>query len=508
VFTDGRAIPAGTTVECDVCIVGTGAAGVSAAIGLRDSGLRLCVIEAGGLQPDEEARSTREVESVGLPIGPRSRERFFGGTTNTWWGKVAALDEIDLRVRPWVPLSGWPIDAGQLARHYRRATALLRIPDLTVGREDFETGDLATAAFFWWRRPPNFGELYRRSVADRHHVRTILHATVTHLDLDESGTRVRSLVVATAPERTFTVQPRAAVLATGGIENPRLLLASRSGEHAVGNRHDQVGRYFMDHPRGSTGTVHPTPGATRRLSSTFWHGRRFGPGRIRLGMRLSDRAQEQHETLNSYVLLNPVYPGTEGRGPEALRELYRRGARALSDPRVLRDLVAGVPSTVGYLSSRWLGIGGPTGIRVQSFMEQEPRPEHRVELTDRRDHLGVPLPRVHWTISDLSRHTLRELHRCLAAELERRGIGRLESLLLQDGEWPSFSDAAHHMGTTRMGSDPGTSVVDADGRVHGIENLYVAGSSVFPTGGYANPTLTIVALALRLADTIKGSLER
>jgi choline dehydrogenase-like flavoprotein len=516
VFTDGRTLDDGAILDCDVCIVGTGAAGVTAAIALRDAGLRLCVLEAGGLRPDENSRADIDVQSSALPIGPRSRERYFGGTTNTWWGKMATLDGIDLTPRRWIPLSGWPLDRTELTRYYRRACRLLRMPDLTTAsgdrwrgrRELLDSGDLSTVVFFWWRHAPNFGEMYRRAVLGRPDVTTVLHANVTELELDEAGGRVASVLATGAPGRSFRVRPRLVILAAGGIENPRLLLASRSRLPAgVGNGHDQVGRYFMDHPRGQCGVVEAREDSGRRLSMAYWTGRRLGSGRIRLGVRLSDRAQERLNTLNSYVLLDPVHAGSESRGTEALREVYRRGPRSALDPRIVRDLATGIPGLLRYASFRALGIGPLTGIRVQNFMEQAPRAGDRVELSNRRDRFGVPLPRVRWTIDELDRHSVRELHRILARDLERRGIGLLRSPALEgEGDWPISGDAAHHMGTTRMGSDPRTSVVDPDCRVHDVDNLFVGGSSVFPTGGYANPTLTIVALALRLADRVRRPL--
>lgn len=509
VYRDAREISDGAVLETDVCIVGTGAAGVTCAVELLGSGLRVLVLEAGGLKPDPATEALGDLDSVALPVSPTSRQRFFGGTTNSWWGKVALLDETDFVAREHVGGSGWPFARADLLPYYRRACRLMDIPDLTKSGPSIENGpreahilseSLGVKAFFWTRRPLHFGDLFRRRVRGAANVSTMLHANVIGIDVGPGG-RAERLTVATVNGKRFSVEPRIAILACGGIENARLLLGSGS----TLDPYDQAGRYYMDHPRGHCGSIEASR-AVAVLSPAYWSGKRFGSLRFRLGVALSPEVQANTGSLNSYVNLTPEYQGV---GVKAIRKLYRRGLAAFKDGSTTRQLLTGVPDIVRYLRFKRYGRGWVRSISVDNYMEQEPRASNRITLSDRKDPLGQPLARVDWSLSDQDRHTLRVLHAALDEELRRRNIGLLRSPILTEGhgEFPVVSEAAHHLGGTRMGVSPRTSVVDADGRVHGSANLYVAGSSVFPTGGSANPTLTIVALAARLADHVRSTLE-
>ncbi|MGH2726100.1 MAG: FAD-dependent oxidoreductase, partial [Actinomycetota bacterium] len=512
-FRDARTVSDGEVLDCDVCIVGTGAAGVTCAVELRDAGLRVTVLESGGLKPDAATDSLYGIESAELPVPESSRQRFFGGTTNSWWGKVALLDPGDFARRDWVDGSGWPIDRSDLDPFYRRACELLGLPDLTefapapstVSRDALLDDGALEAKSFFWKDPVNFGELYRRRAAGAPNVTTLLNANATELLLDESG-RMDRVAVATLNGRRFHVKARAAIVACGGIENARLLLNSTSDRPAgVGNEFDQVGRHYMDHPRGPSGIVE-TLDAIGGLLPAYWSGKRHRSVRYRVGVSLSARAQAETRSLNSYVNLSPVYGGGVGGGVGAIRDLYRKGPAALRNRATRRALLTGVPDIVRYFRFKRYGRGRMRALTVENYMEQEPRASNRVTRSDRRDALGDPLARVSWSLSELDRHTVRTLHAALDAELRARSIGRVTGPIMSgDGiEWPVANDAAHHMGTTRMGTDPRSSVVDPECRVHGIENLYIAGSSVFPTGGAANPTLTIIALAIRLAGHVRS----
>jgi choline dehydrogenase-like flavoprotein len=495
-----------STIDTDLCIVGSGAAGGTVARELARSPLRVLLVEAGGADP--AAAPEVPIEVTGLPIGPESRRRALGGTTTTWWGKVATLDAIDLRTRPWIPRSGWPFDRADLEPYYQRAARLLGLPALASADREavaplrgptLEGADLRATHLFWQRPPLDFSDLHRREVAPARNVTTLLDAEVTALHLDRARGAVESLTVLTAADGELSVRARAVVLAAGGIENARLLLAS-----GVGNEHDQVGRCFMEHPKGVCGEVVLSGGESPLLDRSYWRGQRAGGVQIQRGVGLTEAAQEREGTLNPYLMLEPVH-GAKGRpGMEALRRLYRRRGFGPADVgRVLRDL----PAVAGALGFRVLNRGRLDRLRIHNFLEQAPHPSNRVTLSDQRDRFGGPLARLAWSITDLDRHSIGALHRALDREVRRRGWGRVESPLLDDGEWLITQDASHHAGTTRMGVDPRSSVVDPDTRVHSVRNLFVAGSSVFPTSGYANPTFTIVALALRLADHLQGVLR-
>ncbi len=506
-FVDARTLEDGLEIAADVCVVGSGAAGTTLALRLRERGRAVLLLESGGFRPDPVTSSMTDVDAPMLPIGPESRQRFLGGTTNTWWGGAAMLEDIDFAPRSWVGATGWPIDRAELLPHYAEGCRILGVPDLTTTPlERFEGGrgflvrtpELDTVTLYWPRHPRRFRQLLMPAVRAGRGIESLLFANVTRVVATPSGTAVDHLEVGTINGRRLRVRPRAVVLACGGIENARLLLASRLPGPAS---RDAVGRYYMDHAKGVVGEIRIDPGVRRLIHPAYWDAR---PGRFRLGIRLSDERQRREELLDSYVRFHPVLEGA-GTGAAALRELRRHRLGALRNPRVLGGLVGGLPEIVALGVFKTLNVGRVRAVEIHTFMELEPRPENRVVLSDRTDPFGMPLARVHWTVGDLDRRTVRRLHSALDEDLRRRGFGSVSSPLLpaEDGPWPIARDASHHTGTTRMGADPTTSVVDRDCRVHGIENLYVAGSSVFPTSGYANPTLTIVALALRLGDHLR-----
>jgi choline dehydrogenase-like flavoprotein len=187
-------------------------------------------------------------------------------------------------------------------------------------------------------------------------------------------------------------------------------------------------------------------------------------------------------------------------------KLRRKGVPGGYAP-YLRDMLSG-PHRIGLAALRRALVreGPARWWRVRAMFETEPRAVNRVSLSDRKDGLGWPRARVHWTVSDFDLRCMRESFGLISERLRRAGVGALELAIpdTPEGWRRAIEGGKHHMGTTRMHEDPCLGVVDPDGRVHGCHNLYVTGSSVFPSGGYANPTLTIVALALRLAEHLSG----
>jgi choline dehydrogenase-like flavoprotein len=508
-FVDARTLDDGSELAADVCVVGSGAAGTTLALRLRAQGRPVLLLESGGVREDAVTSSMTDVDTAALPIGPESRQRFLGGTTNSWWGGAAMLEEIDFEPRPWLGVPTWPIDRATLLPYYVQGCRILGVPDIAATTiERFEgargflirTDDLDTATLFWARHPRRFRDLLVPAVREGRGIQAHLFANVTGIVLAPSGAAVDHLEIATVNGRRLTVRPKLVVIACGGIENARLLLASRVPAGRAGR--NVVGRYYMDHAKGAVGEIRIDPRAHRLVHPAYWDNR---PGRFRLGVRLSDDRPRRDELLNSYVRFHPILQ-SDGRGAEALRELRRRRLAALRRPEVIGHLAAGLPEIGSLGLFKGFNVGRIRTVEVRSFLEQAPRPENRVVLSRRKDPFGHPLAGLEWSVGDLDRRTIRALHAALDEDLRRRGFGCVVSPLLtgDDDPWPVSRDASHHMGTTRMGTDPSTSVVDPDCRVHGVDNLYVAGSSVFPTGGYANPTLTIVALALRLGDHLAG----
>jgi choline dehydrogenase-like flavoprotein len=323
------------------------------------------------------------------------------------------------------------------------------------------------------------------------------------------------LRLATLDGRRIELRARAYVLACGGLENPRLLLAAnRQLADGLGNAHGNVGRYFMEHPHVVAARAIVADPARIRFYD-FDH--RLAPrhGQCVVGcINLSPETQRAERLLNYDA--NLTFDNIGASGFAALRRIWNALERRQAPRDLLGDLEAAlidIDDTFAGLLAR-LGVRSyqpaAGGYRLWSFCEQAPNPDSRVTLDSERDALGVPRIRLDWRLGEQDKDSLRRAIELLASEFGRTGTGRIQLPdWLQDtsSRWPDeLAGGFHHMGTTRMADDPRQGVVDRQCRVHGVANLYVAGSSVFPTAGSANPTLTIVALALRLAEDLKTAL--
>jgi choline dehydrogenase-like flavoprotein len=457
-----RSTPQSGAVDTDVCVIGTGAAGIAIARELDGTGIRVCLLESGHHKPAAVPDPYYEIISKKATVENHSRRRAFGGTTTVWAGRWRRFDPIDLEARDWVPSSGWPVNYDQLVPFYERAADSVHVRDHHTEDDlpDFMPSKILVPTVFHTLTPEQrrFGTASQRQFERSDNVDVMLG---THcMQLIRAGHSITH-VVAKTEAGTVSIYAKHVILAAGGIENARQLLLSK-----IGNQHDQVGRYFMDHPKGGVGVIE----TYEPIDMSSWKGL-TEDAPIYVGFRLADEVQRQQQTLNSYVFLAPMFQ----------RDLVSRAVRRLLRPKSCRMLL------------------------VRNYMEQIPDPENRVYLGEASDPYGQPRAAVAWQLGEQDRTAVITLHRMLQREVRRAGVGELVSPLLhQNADFSTFVDASHHMGTTRMGRSPRNSVVDADCRVHDCDNLFVAGSSVFPTSGYANPTATIVALAIRLADHVKG----
>jgi choline dehydrogenase-like flavoprotein len=498
----------GSEHTADVCIVGAGIAGIAVAQQLLATGRSVLLLESGGLAADESSSRLNRGEVVGLPLRvEEGRARVFGGTGTLWPGQCIRLDASDFEVRDWVPGSGWPITADTLEPWYERAEAWLGIPEQASDERAWRRFGLTPppldptlvrhkSAVYSPR--PDVGALHRDEFTRAAGVRVLLHATTVGIRVGGNGSDPMSLEIRNADGRTGRVTARTVVLCGGGIENARLLLLS-----GIGAEHDVVGRYLQDHPTVWADVEAADPAA---LQAFYGY---LGRGRVRYvpRIRLDRQVQRHHQVLNAIATF--VYQRRETPGVRAAKALSTALQRR-RPPAGLR--LADVRGLVGELDGvaraafRRFVQGRPSAeelarTQVQVLLEQAPHRDSRITLSEERDELGVPRARVDWRLTELERRTARTAVDVLDSELRRLGLGRVVGTdWLDDDDWAKgLEDAYHNIGTTRMSTDPATGVVDADCQVHGVPGLYVCGSSVFPTSGYANPTLTIVALALRLA---------
>jgi choline dehydrogenase-like flavoprotein len=513
VHTDARTLDNGSTIEGDLCIVGAGAAGISIALEWVGSPRNVVLLEGGGFVFEQVMQDLYRGVNAGLPYYPldAARLHYFGGTTGHWAGFCSTLDPLDFEERPWVPSSGWPITRTDLDPFYARAQRLL-----DLGPYEYEAAqwtrrnpalvplpldpDTVWTKMWQFSPPTRFGTAYRGAIVDAANVHLYTHANVCEVIPNESVAAVDSLRVRTLDGKEHRVRARQYVLACGTIQNARLLLASNNRVAVgLGNGHDLVGRYFMEHLEMPTGQLVLTGAA---VPSTAMYAIEFGKTKARGELALSAEMQRRHEILNATVSLTPGALGTEGMSTfQAFPPDSVAGFRAPRPADAAATPAANDTPRAAEAPTR------PRLFDLLTRQEQAPNPDSRVTLESQRDALGMPRARLDWRLTALDRRSFRGFYEALGRELGRAGLGRVRMhdwVLATESAWPpSLGGGWHHMGTTRMHPDPTRGVVDATCRVHGLANLYVAGAAVYPTAGCANPTLTLVALSLRLSDHLK-----
>jgi choline dehydrogenase-like flavoprotein len=525
---DGRKVPRGTVLEADLCIVGAGAAGITIARALAGSKLSVVVLESGGLEADRKTQDLYNGKSTGekflgaagvLPLDV-VRLRYFGGTTNHWAGWCRPLEPIDFTATPARPDASWPFDRSTLDPWYEQAVSVTQLGPFEFGHPywasrgaaaPFLESDAVLTRMIQIAWPLSFGEVYRDELRAADNVRTVLHSNVVRMNTDDAGTTITDVDVSTLSKNEWKVKARAFVLATGGIEVPRVLLASNDTRPAgIGNEHDLVGRYFMEHLDVHAGfAVLAAPDDSLSLYTGFTlpvpegriAGRTYG---VKGAHILAEETLRNDELLGVELT---IAAATVGKHSDPDQE---RGVDT-------RDIVA--------LSAKSTGEAWPTVAYVRVLGEQSPNPDSRVTLGRDRDPLGMPRVELDWKLAAADRTSIRRAVELVADELGRSGAGRLQvavgGISFVAGEDPRKFDAYrvvpedfdsldypvgvgfHHMGTARMHRDPSQGVVDEQCRVHSTTNLYIGGSAVFPTSGTSTPTFTIVALALRMADHLQ-----
>ncbi len=544
---DTDALPEGVTLAADVCVVGAGAAGIAIALELIDSGLDVLLLEAGGRDFEQRTQDlyAGTVADARLHSPPdRYRQRRFGGTTTIWGGRCMPLDEIDFEQRDYIAASGWPITRAELLPFYAQANRLCEAGafaytvDAAFQRPlrpmlaGFASEHFSTDTLERFSCPTDFARRYGHRLQAAANVRVILHANVTRIGLDPAGQRVTALQLRNLRGQQFEARARRYVLATGGLEVPRLLLASNDVLAAgIGNAHDGVGRYYMCHLAGTIGRIQ-----VHGPLGNAWHGYDLSNEGIYCRRRLALRpAVQRSERLGNFIarLHHPRITEPEHRNA-VLSLLYLskflipyeygkrlHGEESATTSAWLRHIgnVLGDPFEAAafawhMLRDRRLAERKFPSIIIRSkanlysldfHAEQEPNPSSRVRLGAERDALGMPRVHVDWHYSPQDVHTVQRALALLRADFVASGVGSFDyepdSVEMEMTRYGAYG--GHHIGTARMGTDPRHSVVNAAGRLHDVENLYIASAATFPTSSQANPTLTVVALALRLAAHLR-----
>ena len=520
---DTRELQNNTKFDADICIIGSGAAGITIAKTLGNSHLKIIMLESGGLESNTEVQDLAKGEISARQYFDLdvSRLRYFGGSTNHWGGRCLPLREDDFEDRPWIPHSGWPFSFKQLKSYYERAHNIIGLGsynyDIKAFSESkglplFPFGDGPIKSILTRTHPLRFGKAYRQEIKDSKTITTLLNAHVLKLETNEDASSVTGVDVGTLSGNSLSVKARSYIVACGGIENPRLLLLSNQvKEKGLGNDYDQVGRYFMEHLLYSGGLmVISDINADYRIYADYIKSE---------GIDIQSTLAFDPEYLKKMRLPNLYFELQSQRGygfTEGMHSVkdFVSSAKKFEWPDNLVDQVANIAKDLdliidgvadSVLGESIIHDNAPLAFRLYAFGEQVPNPNSRVTLGNNKDSFGLPVTNLAWNTTDEDIQGIHKSFEVLASEVGRTGIGRVK-IMLEKGDNPPLSRLSggqHHMGTTRMSIDPKQGVVDSNCQVHGVDNLFIAGSSVFPTSGFANPTLTIVALALKLADYLK-----
>jgi choline dehydrogenase-like flavoprotein len=511
---DARIIENNTLIQGDICIIGAGAAGISIAMEFINTPYKIILLEGGGFEYEERIQELYEGKTTGQPYYPlKSTElHYFGGTTGHWGGMCSLFDPIAFQKRDWVDKSGWPINQETLLPYYKRAHINLDIDVFEFDLNYWQNKEPSLISipfdkeYVWtkiWKfsPPTRFGSKYKDAIVNSKNIHLYTYANVVDITANENISKVNTVTVKNYTGKKHQVSAKCFVIACAGIQNARVLLAAnKQSPNGLGNSNDLVGRYFMEHLELKSAELWVSPKSELKLYMGNEN------PRVRGELAIMPKKQEEYQILNGIV----SFTALENKTPNYI-DTWKN-----SDPREnLKN-----PSLPAYktlyhkVKSYFKSIVPDTKNNLhQAFqltlrMEQAPNPLSRVTLSDEKDELGVPRAALNWAFTSLEKKSICKIYEIIGQQAGATGFGRIKFLKElwdeNDKTVPSTTSGGwHHMGTTRMSNDPKNGVVDADCKVHGIYNLFIAGASCFTTGGGVNPTFTLVALSIRLADHLK-----
>ncbi|MDI3271755.1 GMC family oxidoreductase [Pseudomonas sp. AL03] len=459
----------------DVCIIGGGPAGITLALRLAGNGRRVVLVEGGGHEYSPASQNLYKVSSSGLEVyAEETRLRFLGGTSNHWAGRCRPFEPSDFTVGPPVRLPGWPIAYSEMERNLPAAMDIVDLPPLsgfkainaTLDGVEFE------ADRFLLSPPTRFAQKYAKELNETEGLDVFINCNCVDLEFDSKTGSIATVVVSDYELHRERVTAKQFILATGAIENARQLLNSESlAAGGIVSKDGYAGRCFMEHLNVDLGTFI-----------------------LKDGQGTDAR---QYFTTDAFVMEHRSGKGNVTASLVAEVKSYGRMAAIKS---FFENLVCevGAAHKIEFIAKFNCPGDGVLGTLIEQF----PNPNSRLSLLDERDALGMRKVNVHWELSPEDRNTIKSIGLEVAKCFADTGLGfvKLEECVYDVDLRLKVNPHAHHMGTTRMSTSPEFGVVDENCKVFGVENLYVAGSSVFATGGACNPTMPLLQLALRLAD--------
>ncbi len=535
--------------EADFCIIGSGPAGISLALELIASGKKIVML-TGGLS--KETLTNRNFhKGIVDPIDSHEeltefRRRAFGGASIAWGGRCIPYDPIDFEERSWIPFSGWPFGYDTMIPYYKRASYLCKVGTFEFDAhkvfpnaqkeiiENFDDATIHSRHLERWSPPVNFAKEYKHILEKAANISVLMDAHLKEIKTEIAKDEVSS-VTAYIKNKHITIVAKNYVLATGGIENARLLLASKNKHHpqGIGNQNDVVGRYYMSHIDGVC--LKLAPDNRKNLVFDF----ETDPSGVLVRRRwaISKEAQKENKMGNAIFFLqsspdkfsdpllsltfiakfiltllrDKTASGIRSKW-EAEKQLIQKHLKIVFTkgwkqiPKFIkiarqRTQKRKLPFILPSVNAPYLGL------YFQS--EQIPNPKSRITLSEKEnDVLGMPRAQVSIAFEEIDKKTIIEAHKIFIKAYERNNLGKFDMTISELSTFihntiSKFSSKSHHLGATRMSENEKLGVVDSNCKVHGMNNLYIAGSSVFPTSSHANPTFTIVALAVKLAEFLK-----
>jgi choline dehydrogenase-like flavoprotein len=553
VYLDGRRIPNGATLDAGVCIVGGGPAGITVAHELLSASVSTIVVESGGWRPNSLVQALNDAEvspESAHPPAEMYRERRFGGSSTIWGGRCVPLRRSDFELRSHVTNSGWPLRYDDLLPYYAKAMsyceagqfafdpASLRDSEPIIGGLKNEQIVVGVERF---SPPTDFGRRYKPDFARAPTHTILLESTCVCLLSNDEGSSIEAIECVTLAGNRFKIRARCFVVAAGALESVRLLAASnRKCAAGIGNSSGLLGRYYMSHLEGTLGRLQVATG--RHVA---WNFAKTSDGiYAKHYVRLSDDVQQVHRLRNIIFRLHHPNPMDPDHGDPVLSLMYLAKRFILPEYRrkittVELDALKRLPGgsklaarhaanvvrrpwpLIRFLSTwtyrryaryrrvPYVALYSKAGVYPLDYnAEQTPLQNSRVFLVRDKDRFGVPKLRIEWQVCAEDIESIAASYRLMQQALAPTGAAILavDHDDLTEKVRDTIPVGGHHLGIARMSDDPRRGVVDPQCRTHDIENLYLASSAVFPTSGAANPTLTIVALAIRVADRLKAAL--
>jgi len=517
------------TCQGDVCVVGGGAVGLVVAVQLSRMGKRVILLEGGGVGLEERSQALHRTITAGHPSEREDfgRYRVLGGTTTFWAGQVIPVDQIVFEDRAWVTDAKWPFTIAELDPYHRKAYELIglenvELDDSKIWRKIGVNPDLGPnlgVVLTRWAPSRNFARLFKKEIDGTGNFRAFVHANVTGFSLDETGRKISGIKARSFNGKQITVNAKSVVLACGTIEIARLLLQPSGDDGPYPwQSNPWIGQGFIDHIDSIAGTVEIwNKSAFHKLFDSIM------VNKFKYSPRIHLNADEQRKQRTIDIAANFNFESITLQHLENIK-MFLWSIAAMQRPReavegvkpdkiwrlpihVMAVMKIAFPIAFRYLMDHRLykPVGGTVYLRLTS--EQIPNPASCIRLVDEKDELGMRRVEVDWKFDGREIRTFAIFSRLIRDTLRERGIGEitLDPDLENESQayFEKVVDGNHHMSTARIGNTADEGVVDSDLRVHGTENLYVAGAAVFPASGFANCTFTALALGLRLCDHLE-----